>query len=442
MKVLWICNLPFPEAAEQLHIEASNKEGWISGMMHALFAGGATGELELHVAFPCPAECLDDTGICTGSVRIEGAEVTYYGFYEDTRHPEKYDPGLNDSLEKIFAMANADVVHCFGTEYPHAMAASMMVPNRERFLVGIQGLCTPIAKAYYADLPQKVIEARTFRDVVRKDHIKLQAEKFFRRGIYEEVALGMSHNITGRTPWDREYVLGLNPDADYYLLNENLRECFYHHQWSEKEAIPHRIFLSQGDYPLKGLHYMLTAMPGVLEKYPDATLVVAGNSLVSYKTWKDKLKISGYGKYLRSLIKKYHLQDKVTFTGKLPALEMVKNCLQSHVFVCCSTMENSSNSVGEAMLLGMPCVCADVGGLSGVISENEGILYEGHCPGKENLEGVSANLKDAILAMWEADSEAYGKRARERALKTHDREKNCKRLLEIYRDLCEKGGAV
>ena len=40
MKVLWICNLPFPEAAEQLHIEASNKEGWISGMMHALFAGG------------------------------------------------------------------------------------------------------------------------------------------------------------------------------------------------------------------------------------------------------------------------------------------------------------------------------------------------------------------------------------------------------------------
>jgi hypothetical protein len=58
MKVLWICNLPFPEAAEQLHIEASNKEGWISGMMHALFAGEAAGELELHVAFPCPAEDL------------------------------------------------------------------------------------------------------------------------------------------------------------------------------------------------------------------------------------------------------------------------------------------------------------------------------------------------------------------------------------------------
>ena len=32
MRVLWLCNIMLPMIAEQLHIEASNKEGWLSGL--------------------------------------------------------------------------------------------------------------------------------------------------------------------------------------------------------------------------------------------------------------------------------------------------------------------------------------------------------------------------------------------------------------------------
>ena len=33
MRVLWVCNIMLPVIAEALHREASNKEGWLSGLL-------------------------------------------------------------------------------------------------------------------------------------------------------------------------------------------------------------------------------------------------------------------------------------------------------------------------------------------------------------------------------------------------------------------------
>ena len=38
MKVLWICNIMLPVIAEALHKEASNKEGWLSGLLEQVAA--------------------------------------------------------------------------------------------------------------------------------------------------------------------------------------------------------------------------------------------------------------------------------------------------------------------------------------------------------------------------------------------------------------------
>lgn len=111
----------------------------------------------------------------------------------------------------------------------------------------------------------------------------------------------------------------------------------------------HIAFLSQGDYPLKGFHYLLQAMPAVLERFPDAHIYVAGNNILRSNTGKDKLKLSGYGKYLKKLIKDNQLKDKVTMLGMLDEDGMKEQFLKSHVFVCPSAMENSPNSLGEAM---------------------------------------------------------------------------------------------
>lgn len=448
MKVLWLCNIILPMAARQLGMEVPNKEGWVTGMAQALLAGGGENPIELSVAFPLPQGMIPPgQEIRSGSAAAEGGRsFSFYGFPEDVNHAEKYDERLEPALEKIVSIVEPDIVHCFGTEYPHTLAMCRVFPRKDRLLLGLQGLCTFVARGYYADLPERVIRSVTLRDWLKKDCLRQQQEKFALRGDMEREAVGLAGNITGRTRFDRTHAKAWNPRARYYEMNESLRAEFYGPVWRAEGCEPYSIFLSQGDYPLKGLHYMLLALPEVLKKYPDTKLYVAGNSLVAYQTLKQKLKISAYGKYLRSLLKEKGLEGRVAFLGKLDAGQMRDRYLKSNLFVCCSSVENSPNSLGEAMLLGLPCVCADAGGIPSIFTENvDGIMYkgfsldrergrEGAATGREGPETVAERLAEAVIQMW-SDSEKrdeYCRNARNHALRTHDRKRNYQKLVEIY----------
>ena len=161
------------------------------------------------------------------------------------------------------------------------------------------------------------------------------------------------------------------------------------------------------------------------------------------------MKISAYGKYLRKLIRDNQLTDKVVFLGKLTSEEMKEQYLKRHLFVCCSTMENSPNSLGEAMLLGMPCVAADVGGIPSIFNDGEdGILYKGfrnpeikfgqdgasNKSQEEQMDMISRRLAKAIIEMWSDRErmEGYCDNARRHAQKTHKGERNYAKLNEIY----------
>lgn len=498
MKVLWLCNIILPAAAKQMGVEASSKEGWLSGLADVVLANQKKNGIDLSVAFPMGNICVEEKHcentpqgewpqgrsihwkedgrstieerIIRGQAALGEACFHYYGFPEDTRNPEKYDESLEPVLKKIVDMVRPDVVHCFGTEYPHTLAMCRILPEKDKLLVGLQGLCTLCAKAYFSDLPEKVIYSATLRDYLRKDTLLQQQEKFRIRGNREREIIRLAGNVTGRTDWDRQSAENWNPNARYHKMNETLRPEFYGPVWAEDQCIPHSIFLSQGDYPLKGLHYMLLALPEILVRYPDAKVYVAGNSLVNYKTLKEKLKISAYGKYLRELLRAGALEEKVIFLGKLDAVQMLDRYLKSSVFVCPSALENSPNSLGEAMLLGMPCVSASVGGITSIFTGGEdGVLYEGHIlsgdadeaepekcregsvektegrrkgsrgGGRRNgrLKEIAGNLTEAVLEIW-GDSKKrkrYCENARRHAMETHNREENYRRLVEIYEDI-------
>lgn len=417
MKVLWLCNIMLPVIAKALGREASNKEGWLSGLVSVLLERRQENNITLAVAFPTDKELNGCKGETDG--------LFYYGFYENTHAPETYDIGLEERLAKILEDYKPDVIHCFGTEFPHTLAMTKVVQEPGKVLIGLQGLCTCCADVYMADLPRKVQQKVTFRDFLRKDSLQKQQNKFKKRGVHEREALSRACHITGRTAWDKENVLSWNPEANYYSMNETLRSSFYEGGWCKDNAIPHRILLSQGDYPLKGLHYALLAMPRILEKYPDAELCVAGNPIVREKTLKGRLKVSAYGQYIQQLIVRENLQEKVHFLGKLNAEEMKKAYLDCGLFLCPSAVENSPNSLGEAMLLGMPCVAAKVGGIPSLFTDGkDGILYEG---------GPEA-LAEAVIRMWNEQDrmETYVENAKAHARKTHDKEANYKRLVEIY----------
>ena len=421
MRVLWLCNIILPSAAEKLNLKASNKEGWLSDICDVVKENR---DFELGIGFPVP---MDRDGC---SFTADG--ITYFGFYEDTVHPEIYDASLETRLGGILKEFQPDMVHIFGTEFPHTLAMCKCMRHApEKVLIGMQGIVEACREHYVDGVPERVVNRVTFRDFVKHDSIKQQREKFAKRAVHEAEALKLVGHVTGRTPFDLEFTTGINHNARYHFMNETLRPEFYEGAWKIDECETHRIFLSQGNYPLKGLHYMLQAAGILKDKYPDMKIYVAGDKITARKTVKDKIKISSYGKYLLELIRENGLKDMVIFTGSLTAEEIKEQLLKASVFVCPSSIENSPNSLGEAMLLGVPCVAAEVGGIPGLFKKDvDGLMF---------ARGDYKELAYCIDTMWSDTAMAIssGETASMHAHTTHNPELNYKRLLEIYGEITE-----
>lgn len=420
MKVLWLCNLMPSIVAKKLNRPATNKEGWILGMADQVKKNA---DITLGMAFPISQE-ENITG------EVDG--ISFFGFHEDSQHPEVYDKSLESALGFICEEFQPDVIHCFGTEYPHTLAMLRMKEWRSRVLVHVQGVMERYAKVYYAGLPEEVTEKATFRDVLKKDSIWQQKEKYEKRSVHEREVVKNAVHVCGRTEFDKEYVLSVNPSCTYYTVNETLRPEFYGKKWEEEKTKKHSIFVAQGNYPIKGIHYMLEALPKIKETYPDVTLRVAGDRVTAYGTLKEKIKISAYGKYLLSLIKKGNLQDNVEFLGSLGVEEILKEYLSAAVYVIPSVIENSPNSLGEAMILGMPCVAARVGGIPSLAEDKKEVLM--YRP--EDTDKLAEHVMNLFEKKEEA--KALGEAAHARALLTHDAVANYKMLHWVYETIAKK----
>jgi len=425
MKVLWLCNIMLPAIAKQLHMDYSVKEGWLTGTLSRLIESGDSGEMKLGICCPMSQERKN----FHEKMDFDGFPVECFGFYENQATPEIYQPELEGRFREIVEEFKPDLVHVFGTEYPHTLAMAKVFEKKDRILIGIQGVITRCGEEYFANLPESVTNTKTFRDIVKKDSMAQQKEKFLLRGRNESEALKLVGHITGRTEFDKAYSKMIHEEAVYHSLNETMRPEFYTGEWALDSCKKHSIFFSQADYPLKGFHFLLEALPEIIKKYPDTEVVVAGNSLISDESLKDKIKRSAYGKYLLHLIKENRLEGKVCFTGALSSEEMKAQYLSCQTFVCASVLENSPNSVAEAMLLGVPVVAANVGGVPSMITHDvDGILFE---------KADSKGLADAIIRLWEDDDKmkCLSEAEKKRAHVTHDTTTNFNRLMEIYREI-------
>ena len=112
MRVLWVCNQCIPVIAKHLNMEIGNKEGWLSGLSSKLLEEKENG-IELAVAFPQGEDMASFKG---------EYEVTAYGFPDDRANPHIYDSSLEERFKEIIDDYKPDVIHIFGTEYPHTLA--------------------------------------------------------------------------------------------------------------------------------------------------------------------------------------------------------------------------------------------------------------------------------------------------------------------------------
>ncbi|MDD3187683.1 MAG: glycosyltransferase family 4 protein [Bacilli bacterium] len=411
MKIVWIVNTIFPYPSEALNLPKQVFGGWLNSLFEELVK---TENIQMIII------TVSDKIKYT---KIENKNVSYYIL--PTKNKLKLDNNLNKFYQDIIGSFNPDIIHIHGTEYP--MALPLLNNIKIKPVVSIQGMLSVYSNYYLIGLKCKeIIRNISLRDVIKFDNIFIQKKKSIKRGKYEKEIITKANNIIGRTSWDYSNTYAISNNIKYYFCNESLRNSFYKKTWNHEEIEKHSIFISQASYPIKGFHLFLEALTILKKDYPDVKVYVAGNNILLSETLKQKLKISGYSKIIKQKINYYNLKKNIIFTGLLSEDQVVERLLKSNVFVQASLIENSPNSLGEAMLLGMPCVASNVGGTSDMlIDKKEGLLYPFTEP--------------AMLAMYISkvfDNDKYalelGKEARKHALITHDREKNAKQMLNIY----------
>ena len=371
IRVLWLCNAIIPQVSEKLGVNAGTGGGWLNQLSDVF-------------------DNREDIALCVIAPFLQGDELAhinfgnkseFYGFQKKIREPWKYDDSVEEIFAGILAEFKPDLVHIFGTEFPHTLSMVRAFNNPDKTIIHVQGIISVIAKHYTAFLPEKVVKRYSFRDFIKIDNIEKQKHKFELRGKYEIEAIEKVGHVFHRTEWDEAVIKGINPTACLHYAQEMMRKTFYSGTWKYEYCDKYSIFISQGNYPLKGLHIMLEALRTVKELYSGVKLYIAGDDILTVGSFKEKIRESYYSKYIRKLIIEWNLTENVEFTGPLSEEKMKQRYLKSNVFVSASSIENSSNSVAEAMLLGVPVVSSFVGGCISLIEHGvNGLLYQADAP--------------------------------------------------------------
>lgn len=143
----------------------------------------------------------------------------------------------------------------------------------------------------------------------------------------------------------------------------------------------------------KGVEVLLEAFPAILERYPDAKILFAGQYL-------NVLSEQAYADKLLPTIRRYEDQGKWKFLGILDSVQIAAFYPNLDVLVVPSL--NSTESFGlvqvEAMLCGIPCVASDLPGV------RQPVLQTGM--GEIAPIGDAAGLTASILKVLD-DSESY-----------------------------------
>lgn len=405
MKVLWISNIIFPELCKELNIDSPVIAGWMQSGAKALL--DIDQEIQLAVASP-----YDGTEVKC----IDTFAIRYYLFPSKKGNQEIH-------LKKIYDDFLPDVTHIHGTEYFHALASANSC-NPKKTVVSIQGMVSVYSNYYFGGIEKSHIKT-SLRDILRFDTLKTQQKNMAKRGKAEIEVLQKVNHVIGRTSWDKAHVWAINPNANYYAVNETLRPSFYETQWTLSDCEPYSIFLSQAHYPIKGIQQIIKALPLVKKHFPNVKVYVAGGNIIDKPFYRK----NGFAYYLEKLMKRYNVRDCFEFLGALEEKEMVKRFQKSHVFVCPSAIENSPNSVGEAQLIGTPCIASYVGGSMDMIEDGKtGFLYR-----FEEIELLAYRICE--LFSHQTLSEKISNNARIEARKRHHAIQNAYDLISVYKKI-------
>ena len=412
MKVLW-----FSSSASNASVEFGNTHlgvGWVSALENIIV------NAKEH-----------DLGICFiyqgyEYKKIVKNNVVYYGIpilkkngiqRIFSRHfgtlADEFESPYYDEVIKDF---HPDVIHVFGTENGYGR---ILMNKFEKVIFHLQGLTAPYYELYF---PPKISKWQAlFKDSANnivRGLTFFHSYKIFNKQAQREIEIIKNWKyFTGRTDFDRNYLKLLHPSATYFHCEELLRPNFFSTQWqppSIKEG-KKKIIIGTTINPniYKGLDLIYSVLP--LLKDFDITWNIFG-----------VVENNSFNKVVKKSLKIREKNQSIQFHGPVSPANLVVELKKCHFFVHPSFIDNSPNSVCEAMLLGIPVLASSVGGIKTLITNEEnGFLFNPQ--DRYDLAGLLAYLINNYDKAIEA-----GKKARQKALERHSSENILKAINNMY----------
>ncbi len=418
MKIMWISN-------RRLDIDKKNGYGggWLTSLMNIL---AQKPDVQLHI-------CYVDRKLKEVSRTITNG-IYHYGLPRK-KHVMKYDKSLEPIFARLIDEIAPDIIHIQGTENANGIVAMNVRPNCI-YAVSIQGLIGRYSEHYVGGVPFPYCLNLTLRDLLHRDGPVSKGKKFRKSSWYEIEMLKRAPYIMARTNWDIACAHHENRDAIIYNDVRVLRPSFYQNSWSFDKCKKHTIFVGSSQNQIKGLHYVLQALPLILKVYPDTQLYIASPDFIHINSFKDLTMYQSYWIYIRKLIKKYNLWEHIHFMGILDESAMCQAFLDAHVFVLPSVIENSPNTLSEAAVLGVPTVSSFIAGVPDIIENGVNGWMYAYDEYYIMAEQVIQLFGDNEMA------QEFSNKLRKKALKKYDPNQNTDVVYEAYLDILrrEKNG--
>lgn len=411
MRILWFTGAQFPAISGK----STTPKYWQEGMRSAL--AEYFPNLELGIAsFANQPQDVTKVGNTAYYTILRTGTPTHSRLKRIIQNWCHYQYNWDEinQYDKIIANFKPDLIVSYGTENPFVLSLKKSpLPS----LVIIQGSIEQIAKHYFDAIDHhefmQLVFSKDFLTGVGPIHRYLYLKKYknFERMFYEDC-----HNFSGRTKWDKDLILKYNSTAHYYHCDEIINPVFFNSKWDPNKTRENVVYSTCSDALFKG-----------------SLSIVKSFALLKQQGRTDiKLRLGGVninsvvGQFIKNIINKHHLEDQIEILGTLNHGQIIEQINSAKIFVLPSHMENSPNSLCEAMVLGAPCIASNAGGTSSMLThEYEGLIYE-----PKDLEHLAENI---IYLIDNPDIAAsYGAQARKTARKRHDPKTNVDNMVEIY----------
>jgi glycosyltransferase involved in cell wall biosynthesis len=414
VRILWFTEWQPPAVRRRLgRDEMPGPQAWVDSLAAQL---RDRPDVQLTIAAPAaaPAELFEEDRVRYAVVPLPSSGSRLARIAENWRH-RLMPPVTLQAAAMLIDRLRPDVVHVHGTEGGFGLLADMRptVP----LVVSLQGILRAYQREYFSGRSTgEIVRLVASAEFVKGRGVVHRYILLRRQAVREARIMCEARSFIGRTAWDREVLAAVNPAAAYYHCDEIMRPQFAASTWKGSGNRGASVFTTSSALMGKGTECLLEAC-ALLRSRAAARLTVRvagvppGSELdVVYRRAAARLGVSA----------------SVRWLGRLDAPAIAEEIAGADVFAYPSYVDNSPNSLVEAMLVGAPIVASRVGGIPTLLADGEqGLLV---------AAGDAPALAAAVgrLLADRATAARLGAAARAAALPRHDPGRIVARTMEIY----------